>query len=102
MLDNVLEAGAGENNQSLPPIALTVIAEDGDGDQISGVITLNVSVLDDIPVIDVALAEAQMPTLTTQDAEIGDSVVVDGFATINLQGDDSNSDIYELCIENAG
>ncbi|OUR65042.1 hypothetical protein A9Q79_03645, partial [Methylophaga sp. 42_25_T18] len=51
LLDSVLEAGADENLQSLPFIDLTVIAEDGDGDQISGDITLDVSVLDDIPVL---------------------------------------------------
>jgi T1SS-143 domain-containing protein len=81
LLDNVLEAGAGENLQSIPAIDLTVIAQDGDGDQISGDITLNVSVLDDIPVV-------------TADTNSNDAVVEDTDATAagNVLTNDTGAD----------
>ena len=53
--DNVLVSGAGEN-LALDAIqaALTVVAEDADGDRVTGTVTLNVDVQDDIPTLTVA------------------------------------------------
>ena len=59
LTDNVLVSGAGEN-LALDAIqaALTVVAEDADGDRVTGTVTLNVDVQDDIPTVTVGTALA--------------------------------------------
>ncbi len=87
--DNMLhDPVQGENLQALlaEGIELDVVAQDADGDQVSGVVMLNVNVLDDIPIVTVGLAEEPRPvSLTTQDADtIGPATDTDSGSFANL------------------
>ncbi len=73
--DNIMHTNDPANIENLQAliqdgISLAVVAQDADGDQVSGAVILNVNVLDDIPVVSVGLVEEPRPvTLVTQDAD---------------------------------
>lgn len=82
MLGAMYHGGEDEDLLSLPPIFVTGV--DGDGDPVD--VGINITVQDDIPTIDVGLADyyGEDVTLTTQDAEtIGDAY---DFASASFAG----------------
>jgi T1SS-143 domain-containing protein len=92
--------GNGQNNLPIN-LSSAVVATDNDNDSITLNSGFTINVTDDVPEIDVTSTGADMPTLTTQDADTIDAVIIDGIDPIELVDDSSSSDTYDLGIENA-
>jgi T1SS-143 domain-containing protein len=93
--------GNGQNNLPIN-LSSAIVATDNDNDSFTLNSGFTINVTDDVPEIAVSeVGDAQMPGLTTQDADTIDAVIIDGIGPIELVSDTSSADTYDLGIGNA-